>query len=59
MLDSEGKKKRGTIWKLFFEPEPDSNKRFVSANEMVWVLGLLVFSIIALAVLLLFKFLIV
>lgn len=58
MSINNGKKKRGTIWKLFFEPEPDPKKRFVSGNEMIWFLGLLIFSIIALAVLLLFKFLI-
>ena len=57
MSVNNGKKKKSTIWKLFFEPEPDPNKRFVSGNEMIWILGLLIFSIIALAVLLLFKFL--
>ena len=52
MLDD--KKKKGTIWKLFFQPDPD--RQLVSGQEMPWILGIIVFSFITLIILKLFEF---
>ena len=45
---------RGTVWKLFFEPDPEFAKFF--AEPIPWLLGLAVFSIILVAVIDLFEF---
>ena len=48
------KEERGTVWKLFFEPDPEFAKFFL--QPIPWLLGLAVFSIILVILIDLFEF---
>lgn len=50
----KGKKKRGTVWKLFFEPDPEFAKFF--AEPIPWLIGLALFFILLVIVIDLFEF---
>lgn len=48
------REERGTVWKLFFKPDPEFAKFF--AEPIPWLIGLALFSIVLVIIIDLFEF---